>query len=641
MMELPQSYSTVSFDVFDTVLIRPFLDPKDVFRNVERSLLKEGIQAAAFADSRIAAELEARRLHNFKREVTLDAIYRRLTATYDFSASALDRAKRLELEREAQILGPISGMLRAIRQLRARGTRIAFVSDIYLDEAFVRRLLLRHGLFKTGDTLLVSSSSGEMKATGSLFQTLLNITGESPADLCHVGDNFESDVRQAEGRGLRAVHVTATQPNRYEQDEGSDRLVQLALGAARYTRLARPRDDGRHPTIWKTTANVSAPLIFSFVTWSLQQALRRRLKRIYFFARDGEIMLEIARRIVERFYARQIEVRYLHVSRQALLFPAMTEVSERDLSWIFAPTSLLTPEIVLRRINFSPEELSEPLKRFGIDDLAEHLRGERLAAMKNLVLSSQREVLERARSFRNTALGYFRQEGLFEFDEVAVVDIGWSGTLQYALGKMLRTQSADLALHGLYFGILRRSLHSPKDSMSAWFTDCDSPNPLTKDVYIIPMTELFTAATHGGVDRYSVEGNRYHYVLRKKKNEAALAWGVEVQQASMRHFTETLLNLLDEDDLVDFSERLLPIATRNYRQFMLEPSQAEAKAYCAYQDAEDQTEAYYRPMGWPYSFRELQQYFSSGFSHHHNEWRQGSLQLSDPRLAQFARCISA
>ena len=79
------------------------------------------------------------------------------------------------------------------------------------------------------------------------------------------------------------------------------------------------------------------------------------------------------------------------------------------------------------------------------------------------------------------------------------------------------------------------------------------------------------------------------------------------------------------------------MAARNYRKFLLEPTLEEAKAYCGYHDAEDQTEAYYRRLGRAYDFRELQAYFRSSFAHHHNEWRQGSLALSPPGLVELAR----
>jgi predicted HAD superfamily hydrolase len=44
------------------------------------------------------------------------------------------------------------------------------------------------------------------------------------------------------------------------------------------------------------------------------------ITRIYFLARDGELLVEIAKLIIEH-YSLKIEARYLYVSRQSLHLP--------------------------------------------------------------------------------------------------------------------------------------------------------------------------------------------------------------------------------------------------------------------------------------------------------------------------------
>ena len=62
-------HAVISFDVFDTLLIRKVAEPHDVFRLVEQNLNQVG-----FARERIEAEELARKLAQ-GREVTFEEIY--------------------------------------------------------------------------------------------------------------------------------------------------------------------------------------------------------------------------------------------------------------------------------------------------------------------------------------------------------------------------------------------------------------------------------------------------------------------------------------------------------------------------------------------------------------------------------------
>jgi hypothetical protein len=206
------------------------------------------------------------------------------------------------------------------------------------------------------------------------------------------------------------------------------------------------------------------------------------------------------------------------------------------------------------------------------------------------------------------------------------------------LTRIFERTGLNTRLKGFYFGLTQRLKHRPDDELNAWFTNPEQRNPLTEEVYIVPMTELFTAADHGGCDRYEPDPQgQVKPVLRAARNGPALRWGLDAQQNAMIQFAETALKMLHEEDLVAVPAAFHGMAARNYRKFLLEPTLEEAKAYCGYQDAEDQTEAYYRRLGRAYDFRELQAYFRSSFAHHHNEWRQGSLALSPPGLVELAR----
>ena len=71
------SHEIISFDIFDTLLLRPYVKPTDLFLHLEKLLNKEG-----FAQARIEAEQKARKKHSDKEDITIDEIYDEIESKY-------------------------------------------------------------------------------------------------------------------------------------------------------------------------------------------------------------------------------------------------------------------------------------------------------------------------------------------------------------------------------------------------------------------------------------------------------------------------------------------------------------------------------------------------------------------------------
>lgn len=93
--------------------------------------------------------------------------------------------------------------------------------------------------------------------------------------------------------------MTDYEYNSYEKDvlslKGIDKQFrELTAIACRKTRLTNNKHDQRLRVINDTVANVAGPTIFFFVWWVLEQAKSRNIERLYFLARDGQILLKVA-----------------------------------------------------------------------------------------------------------------------------------------------------------------------------------------------------------------------------------------------------------------------------------------------------------------------------------------------------------
>lgn len=67
----------------------------------------------------------------------------------------------------------------------------------------------------------------------------------------------------------------------------------------------------------RVTAFISAPLLYGFCSWVMEQAHKKGLKRLYFLARDGYAMHKLCRMIAGK-RAYDIKCSYLYASQAGL-----------------------------------------------------------------------------------------------------------------------------------------------------------------------------------------------------------------------------------------------------------------------------------------------------------------------------------
>jgi putative hydrolase of the HAD superfamily len=89
-----------------------------------------------------------------------------------------------------------------LHALRDGGLRIGVVSN------FDGRLpAILDGLGVAADAVVWSTRAGAAKPARAIFDAAASALGVSIAELCHVGDDVDADVRGAEAAGARAIHV--------------------------------------------------------------------------------------------------------------------------------------------------------------------------------------------------------------------------------------------------------------------------------------------------------------------------------------------------------------------------------------------------------------------------------------------------
>ncbi|MBQ8984169.1 MAG: hypothetical protein IJ079_11350 [Lachnospiraceae bacterium] len=190
-------YDVVSFDVFDTLILRPLDVPADLFY-----LIGERIGMLDFKNLRIWAEAEARRRckqRNGHTEVTLDEIWRVLAEETGCDA---EYGARLEQEIELKLCYANPYMLEVWEQMIKQNKLVIVITDMYLPQDILQQILLQNGFYGY-NRLYVSCEYGCSKADGVLYECVKKDWKEMT--IIHVGDNLHSDKKMAERHGLATL----------------------------------------------------------------------------------------------------------------------------------------------------------------------------------------------------------------------------------------------------------------------------------------------------------------------------------------------------------------------------------------------------------------------------------------------------
>lgn len=460
-IDLPlDGVQVVSFDVFDTAIARYVLHPSHLFLYVGDYL--ENYTAAEFRDARVHAERAARQA-NPEREITLDDIY----TLIDLPPYETTMLKQLEATAEVNFCQVNPRVLAAYRACLDAGKRLVFTSDMYLPTSTVATMLEKCG-YDGYERLLVSSEHGVTKHNGGLFDVLVKQAGVPASAILHVGDNTHSDIHRARERGLQAAHIpknrdhTSTHGDplrvahpvtqRYDLAES----VAAGLCVNRYAELP-DGDPLPDDALWYWFGYRYVGLaMYGFTRWLVESARAEGVNHLYFLARDGHLLYRLYQQY-DAYALTGIPGTYLYGSRRAMAFPATFDLTQTELTYLLNNVDGLTVEQILAGFGVTLDATNTRLAAAGFHSPTQQIsfrtQPELRNHLRNLYLLYEDEILAHAATERDTLTAYLQQERFFDHGRVGLIDVGWHGSMQYALWKLLRDTHHDVHITGYYLGL--------------------------------------------------------------------------------------------------------------------------------------------------------------------------------------------
>ena len=399
----------------------------------------------------------------------------------------------------------------------------------------------------------------------------------------------------ARAAGAAPGRRTGAAPSRFEtllEAAGTP----VAAGFARASARARADIVATTPqarALRDVAAGVAAPLLLSYAAWILLDAERRGIGRVYFLARDGQALLEVARRLAPRL-GLAVDCRYLYASRQAWLRNVADLAATDAGHWLwwgvwqgFVPGETTLANLMARlgapgrdlaaelaQAGFGPEAHDRPL---GAADAA---RLEAVFRTEGFAAALARSRTENRRLFRD----YLAQEGLFDREPVAMVDIGWAGNLHAALAAAQAAEGVPPA-HGYYFGFNGKQLAAWRDARSRFQYDLEAGaepplKPRFRQELVEIYVEIFCAADHGTLTGFRVaDGGRVEPELAPGGEARMRDWGLPV----VREALARVCDHLDTDGLSPAALEAMRAPVRDLLEaFWMHPTAEEARAWGAF-----------------------------------------------------------
>lgn len=442
-------FDIISFDIFDTLITRNIYYPDDVFRLIEENVTKLGfLKKKTFLRLRKKSEENVREKKKFLNDCSIDEIYLEFEKLSKLKKSEVEQIKELEINTEINLAVPRRDMQFIFKSLLEMNKVILLVSDMYLTEKNIRKILTKCGYENFYD-LIVSSEIGLRKDNETMYEYLYKKYDSD--SIIHVGDNESSDIHNlvrmekpcyyvAQGRKLFEIsnfNLDIDPSVSLDDSLVWGTIVNSNLFNSPFS-LNESDKTGLIKDLYSYGYSVLGPLFLYFFIWLLNSV--KENETLLFVSREGYYLQKICELIEKRINNSKLDKInniYFLTSRRALTVANIQNLSDIE-------------EIMQR--NYDNNTLYELFyNRLGIEISLEQDRVINLPDDFNLVMKIAKEYFPQ---IRNNALREKRNymkyldSVLPTKDFLSVVDLGYSGTAQFELSKLINKK-----IGGYYFCI--------------------------------------------------------------------------------------------------------------------------------------------------------------------------------------------
>jgi len=514
----------VSFDIFDTAVLRTMHKPQDVFSLVYFEGKKKFADFPEnFRMKRELAESKVRARFFKKygsREVALKDIYDEFMTSELISSSLARSIMGLEIAVECMTCVQNPAIFEIYKYSLEQNKTIVFATDMYLPFEILEGILRDNG-YKDYRYVYVSNELGKSKREGTMYPYINADLGVRPKDILHIGDDELSDVTMAKRNEFKAWFYTRCR-DKYQQDRRQDdtryventtaKSIYKSLIAGKfYSSIDEPHGGYSELDFWYRFGYETVGILYlGFIQWLMVQFKKKGVTHAYFLSRDGYIMEKIYRMLSDDRKDLPLST-YFHASRVALAIASMDELSDEKLELFVSGSELRHVGHYLERLGLDPALYTKEIIASGFIGWQSLVVNEvDRRKLLNLLHMLKDPLLKTTDRQNKLLVKYLKQIGLLNNSKIALVDIGWKASMQCYLLSILKQQKAEVEVNGFYLGTSEEILARKELNGFAKGFLCEGGQPSNTFKTIlacVPLCEFLFSANHGSVTGYMEDDN--------------------------------------------------------------------------------------------------------------------------------------
>lgn len=497
-----------------------------------------------------------------------------------------DKVVRFELAFEDRVSYPDSVISATLRRRYPDGrARLHILSDFYVGLDELLALVTRKHPDLAFHGGMVSCEERVNKRTGRLFRRFQKRAALQPSAHLHIGDNLECDVNKAREVGAAAEHYA--NPAEDRKRERLEREFQARLKGDLTLYWENLQSCAREATAQHARVTDErfrlgvelAPALVLYVLFAIDTALEAGVRRIYYFTREGEILAEIHRRIADALPHDALpSAEVLEVSRLATYGASIEELSLRELGrfWTMYPRhsmSTLFASLGVDARRYAGFVRDADIK---LDEVLHHpWKDARFASLLDND-DFRRELGLEFAGQRDRLRAYLAGKGIGpDASHVLVVDIGWRGTIQDNLARVLPA----VEWRGVYLALFRFLNAQPANCTKHAFLFNDNLGDLGERTLTpqAPVEMLFNSSA-GSVVGYVQRGTSWSAQRQREAGEDRIhEQFTSVLQEGVLASTAPIALQMDRRALG--ASEFRSFVRRLFRDLLTAPPRAFARAY--------------------------------------------------------------
>lgn len=495
----------ISFDIFDTLIMRKIFSPEDVFK-----LLEERVISQLKINENIAL-IRTNIVSKCGVYASIDDIYYEIEKSTDLPRSTIEQIKQLEKDIDMQLCIARKDIKELYEYCIKSNKEVYLISDMYYGMEDIKNILNTCGLkLLDNDHIWISCEKKMDKISGSMWKEYSQYINRKLKCL-HIGDNIKSDIDNPLQYDIDTYYVMSGKDMVINSSISeivsnvntvSDSIC-LGLIIAKLFNSPFALCSSKGKIIFENSDMygycVYGPLFEKFLIWLYYNSRQDGIEKLLFFARDGYFLKKNYRLLSELINdGYKQEMNYFPISRRLIYIASME--TEEDLKTIVEfPYVGTFAEYMFERFNIQVTNSTDEYNNQKINAVGDADK------IMQWIKPYKNDIIKEAEWEKANYIKFMQNNGYLNNAVYGIVDLGYYGTNQYYLQKLTNIKTQGYCF---YSCLVKDNSYLRSIDMKGCFqygNDYSAEKSLVKKKNMF--IEAFITAPHGMIRYIDDKGN--------------------------------------------------------------------------------------------------------------------------------------